>query len=109
MGKIDLKRCLILITSSYPYQTQESFLESEIPYIQNHFDKIITLAIDLGKGAKKMRATPENADCYNVAATGKTVSRYLSISIISIKPVLTIYSDLPDTPRASAITRLWLP
>ena len=49
-----------------------------MPYVKTAFDKIITLAIDTGKGAPKMRATPENADCYNVAATGKTVSRYLS-------------------------------
>jgi len=70
-----LKRCLILITSSYPFLTQESFLESEIPYLQKGFDKIITLAIDIGKDAKKMRATPENADCYNIATQKKVISR----------------------------------
>lgn len=73
-----MKNCLILITSSYPFQTQESFLEAEIPYIQKHFDKIITLAIDIGRGAPKMRATPENADCYNIAKQKKVISRNIS-------------------------------
>lgn len=73
-----MKRCLILLTSSYPYQTQESFLESEIPYMKNHFDKIITLAIDTDKNAKKKRAVPENTDCYNVARQKKVISRSCS-------------------------------
>lgn len=73
-----MKNCLILITSSYPFQTQESFLEAEIPYIQKYFDKIITLAIDIDRGAPKMRATPENADCYNVAKQKKFISRNIS-------------------------------
>lgn len=80
-GEENLKRCLILITSSYPYLTQESFLESEIPYLKNGFDKIITLAIDIGKDAKKMRATPENADCYNIATQKKSVSRTESMML----------------------------
>ena len=64
-----------MLTSSYPFLTQEQFIESEIPRIQNGFDKIITLAIDIGKGAPKVRATPDNADCYNIAVQSKTVSR----------------------------------
>lgn len=73
-----MKNCLILITSSYPFLTQESFLESELSRIQNGFDKIITLAIDIGKDATEKRAVPENADCYNVAVQSKAVSRLQS-------------------------------
>lgn len=70
-----MNNCLIFITSSYPYLTQESFIESEIPYLQKKFSKIITLAIDADKNAKIMRAVPENADCYNIAAKRKLISR----------------------------------
>lgn len=93
-----MKRCLILITSSYPYLTQEPFLESEVPYLKNGFDKIITLAIDIGKGAKKMRATPENADCYNAATQNKTVSRSESLALGALNFVKgSEYSDCdPD-------------
>lgn len=106
--KIDLKRCLILITSSYPYQTQESFLESEIPYIQNHFDKIITLAIDLDKDAKKMRAIPENADCYNIAKQKKAVSRMESKIKGAVNYVKgSEYSDI-DTEPVTAKQKIFL-
>lgn len=89
-----MKRCLILITSSYPYLTQESFLESEVPYLKNGFDKIITLAIDIGKDAKKMRATPENADCYNVATQKKSVSRTESMMLGAVNFIKgSYYSD----------------
>lgn len=73
-----MKNCLIMITSSYPFQTQEAFLESELSRIQGGFDKIITLAIDIGKDVTEKRAVPSNADCYNVAVQSKTVSRLQS-------------------------------
>lgn len=103
-----MKRCLILLTSSYPYQTQESFLESEIPYIQNHFDKIITLAIDIDKNAKKMRATPGNADCYNIAKQKKTVSRMQSKLMGAVNYVKgSEYSDV-DTEAGSTKQKIFL-
>lgn len=73
-----MKNCLIMITSSYPFLTQEAFLESELSRIQSGFDKIITLAIDIGKDVTEKRAVPSNADCYNVAVQSKTVSRLQS-------------------------------
>ncbi|MCQ2485714.1 MAG: glycosyltransferase [Clostridia bacterium] len=95
-----MKRCLILLTSSYPYQTQESFLESEIPYMQNHFDKIITLAIDVDKNAKKKRAVPENADCYNIAKQKKTISRTQSKLMGAINYVKgSEYSDCDNDAK----------
>lgn len=73
-----MKNCLILITSSYPYLTQESFIESEIPFDAAAFDKVITLAVDVGKNAPKMRAVPENVDSFNVSVTSKKLGRGLS-------------------------------
>ena len=61
-GGSALKNCLILLTNSYPYSSEEAFLEPEIPYLAKEFDKIIILAIGLGKDAKKTRKAPENAD-----------------------------------------------
>lgn len=75
-----MKNCLILLTNSYPYSSEEAFIEPEIPYLSDGFDKVITLAIGLGKDAKKTRETPENFDCYNVGVTSKAVSRALSLS-----------------------------
>ena len=88
-----------MVVSSYPFQTQESYLESEIPYIQKGFDKIITLAIDTGKNAGKQRATPENADCYNVATQSKIVSRTLSKALGAVNYVRG--SEYSDCDRAA--------
>ena len=74
-----MKNCLILLTNSYPYSSEESFLEPEIPYLSREFDKVIILAIGLGKNAVKTRETPANADCYNIGKTSKRVSRILSL------------------------------
>lgn len=93
-----LKNCLILLTNSYPYSSEESFLEPEMPYLAKEFDKIIVLAIGLGKNAKKTRDVPENVDCYNVGKTSKRVSRMMSL----FKGVVS--SVLPsDTPKDDEI------
>lgn len=73
-----MKNCLIMLTSSYPFLTQETFLESEFPRICNGFDKVITLAVDLGSNATQKRPTPQKADCYNIASQPKAISRTLS-------------------------------
>ncbi len=74
-----MKTCLILLTSSYPFFTDEPFLETEMPFLSKRFDKIITLAVALDSGIPKINITPENADCYNVAVTSKKVSRIKSV------------------------------
>ncbi len=93
-----MKNCLILLTNSYPYSSEESFLEPEMPYLAKEFDKIIILAIGLGKDAKKTRETPENADCYNIGKTSKRVSRMLSLLKGAVNSVLP--SDTPKDDEA---------
>ena len=83
-----MKNCLILLTNSYPFSTEEPFLEPEIPYLSQAFDKVIVLAIGLGKDALRTRETPSNMDCYNVGKTSKRVSRLLCVSKGAIKSVL---------------------
>ncbi len=74
-----VKNCLILITSSYPFFTDEPFLETEMPYLAKRFDKVITLAVALDGGIPQVNITPENVDSYNVAVTSKRVSRIKSL------------------------------
>lgn len=83
-----LKNCLILLTNSYPYSSEEPFIEPEMPYLAKEFDKIIILAIGLGNDAKKTREIPENADCYNVGVTSKHVSRMMSFLRGAVNSVL---------------------
>ena len=83
-----MKKCLILLTNSYPYSSEESFLEAEIPYLSKQFEKIIIFAIGLGKDAKQTRITPDNADCYNGAVSSKAVSRAISLTKGAIRSVI---------------------
>ncbi len=70
-----MKKCLILITSEYPFFTAEPFLETEMPYLAKEFDKVITLAVAVDSGKQQINATPENVDNYNVAVDSKNMSR----------------------------------
>lgn len=74
-----MNNCLVLITNSYPYSSEESFLEPELPYLAEKFEKIIILAIGLGKGAEQTRTITGNTDCYNVISLPKRVSRALAL------------------------------
>ena len=49
-GGSALKNCLILLTNSYPYSSEEAFLEPEMPYLAKEFDKII---MDVDSVSKK--------------------------------------------------------
>ncbi len=51
-----MKKCLIILTSEFPFSAGEPFLESEIKYQKQCFDKVIVLAQDLDKKEKKYRA-----------------------------------------------------
>jgi glycosyltransferase involved in cell wall biosynthesis len=50
-------KTLVLITSQFPFGTSESFLESEFPFLNNNFDKIIIISQNVS--AQKTRTVPE--------------------------------------------------
>ncbi len=70
-----MSNCLIMLTSSFPYEGEETFLENEIFFHENSFDKIIILALELSKGVPVTRAYPENADIYNTSTGSKKMLR----------------------------------
>ncbi len=95
-----MKNCLILLTSSYPFFTDEPFLETEMPYLANRFDKVITLAVALDSGIPQINITPENADCYNVAVSSKKISRAKSL-LKGVVGLATRSELLKQDPQAS--------
>ena len=54
------KKNLILLTASFPFGNQETFLENEIPILAEEFDKI-TILHSYNDGLK--RSVPTNVDC----------------------------------------------
>lgn len=89
-----MKNCLILLTNSYPFSSEETFLEPEMPYLAKEFDKVIILATGLGKDAAKTREVPSNTDCYNVGKTSKKVGRLLCVFKGAVRSVLP--SETPE-------------
>ena len=38
-----MKRCLIMITSGFPYGISETYIESEVAFLKDHFERVIIL------------------------------------------------------------------
>lgn len=106
-GGFAVKNCLILLTNSYPYSSEEPFIESEMPYLAEAFDKVIVLAVGLGKGASKTRHTPGNVDCYNIGKTSKTVSRTISLLNGAMNSVLPSKTPKDDEARSNFKKRVF--
>ncbi len=102
-----MKKCLILLTNSYPYSSEEPFIEPEMPYLAEAFDKIIVLAIGLGKDAPKTRQTPQNADCYNIGKTSKRVSRAMSLLNGAVNSVLPSKTPKDEEARSNFKKRVF--
>lgn len=98
-----MKNCLILLTNSYPFSSEESFLEPEIPYLSKEFDKVIILATGLGKDALKTRETPPDTDCYNVGKTSKRFGRLLCVSKGAVRSVLP--SKTPEDKNCNSLKK----
>jgi len=60
-----MNKTLILFTTAYPYQGGEQFLETEIEYLANHFDKIIIIP---AKNNNTLRKVPDNVYIDNFVA-----------------------------------------
>lgn len=71
-----MKQCLILLTSCFPFDNKETFLENEIFFHSSYFEKIIILAQELSPNVTDARKIPENAEAYNIAQKKKKVARY---------------------------------
>lgn len=50
-----MKHKLIIFTQDFPYEKNETFLESELPYLENTFDSILIVSTALHKGYQLTR------------------------------------------------------
>ncbi len=70
-----MRNCLILLTSCFPYDNKETFLENEIKFLGGNFTKVIILAQELSPSVTKARKIPDNADAYNISVKKKQIAR----------------------------------
>ena len=75
-----------MITSGFPYGISETYIESEVAFLKDHFERVIILPIELDPGEPIMRALPEGIEYYNVSQKKQSVARtgtFFSPSIVS--------------------------
>lgn len=72
-----MKRCLVLLTTAYPYNPGEPYLETEMPYLAARFDRILLLPIGIAPGAKVSVPLPENVTLCNSAVLPPKKARLL--------------------------------
>lgn len=70
-----MKRCLIMITSGFPFELNEAYIESEAVFLKDSFDRVIILPIELDPDAAVMRTVPEGIEYYNVSRKKQSVAR----------------------------------
>ncbi|HZJ78627.1 MAG TPA: glycosyltransferase [Clostridia bacterium] len=70
-----MSKCLIIITSQYPYLYSEPFLENEITYHTKNFEKILIFPLDISKKDKPKRTLPNEAESINTAVGRKVTGR----------------------------------
>ena len=83
---LSINRCLILLSTGFPYGADEPFLESELPCLADKFDKIFIFAVDAPPGSPATRPLPPNAQSFPLARYGKKVSRALDLARAAVRP-----------------------
>tara|TARA_B100000768_G_C11283291_1_gene380074 strand:+ start:1619 stop:2863 length:1245 start_codon:yes stop_codon:yes gene_type:complete len=70
---------LILFTSSFPFGSKETYLETEIEFLAIAFDKIEIYPHYYNKGNKKQRGVPKNVKVHKAALPNKKLKRLLQL------------------------------
>ena len=70
-----MKKCLIMITSNFPFGIGETYIESEIDFLKDSFDKIIILPIEINPETEQTRSVPVGVDFYNVSSKNQKIAR----------------------------------
>lgn len=91
-----MNKCLIILTRKYPYSYGEPSLETEFPYHQKLFNRIIVLAEDVSKDEKITRVPPESVEYYNTATSSRRAGRIkdkLKCARFAFKPNDAVKTD----------------
>ena len=70
-----MKRCLILLTTGYPFTSAEPYLEAELPIAAARFSHVFLFAVGLRPGLSPIAATPENVVVCNCASLSGKAGR----------------------------------
>ena len=64
-----------MITSGFPFGLGETYIESEIDFLKDRFDKVIILPVELDPGAVPTRTVPQGVEYINVSERKQKIAR----------------------------------
>lgn len=70
-----MNRCVILITTGYPFAGGEPYLEAEIPVLAQAFSRVLVFAIGLEPDRQETLPLPENVTAFNCARGSRKKGR----------------------------------
>lgn len=76
-------RTLVLLTNTYPFGTGEEFIENEIGYLADQFDRVVVLATQVTDGGKPTRTLPDRVVAHDVTAAGPATSALGVLGIVT--------------------------
>lgn len=86
-------KTLVLITSQFPFGTSESFLESEFPFLNKNFEKIIIISQNVT--AQKTRFVPESVIIHRYNPSS-SFSEFLRLPILILLNFKTLFNLLHE-------------
>lgn len=86
---------LVLITNHFPYGLYESFLENEIPFLTEAFDRVIIIARDV---TSKEKREMHGAVCYRLNPTSDAGEKWLAVRLY-FKNIFPVFAYLSDEIR----------
>lgn len=72
-----MKKNLILLTKSFPFDRGEEFIEAEIGYLSEAFERITIIATACKRSSRITRKIPQNAAAYKLTESSHRAVRYL--------------------------------
>lgn len=88
-----MRKTCILITCDYPYDTGETFIENEIPYLSRSFENIYIFPLNAHNGDKMTRVPPANSKVFPVGClhSSMRIPKYAIKGLIARDPDLAIH------------------
>ncbi len=90
-----MKKTCILITCDYPYDTGETFIENEIPYLSMSFENIFIFPLNAHKEDKMTRVPPRNSKVFPVGClhSSMRIPKYALKGLLVKDPDLEIHDS----------------
>lgn len=99
-----MKRCLVMLTKTYPFGSGEEFIENELPLLAEAFQKVILIATSVSEQPKQTRRVPANTEVYFISSSEIRKPVFARAAKYLIHPP----KELVQAPERAAVGRSFL-